>query len=84
MPQAICSLSQWLSGKESSCDAGDKGCQVQSLGQKDPLKEGIATHFSIFAWDITCTEKPGGLQSMGLQKRHGLVTKQQYVGSESH
>ena len=24
--------------------------QVRSLGQKDPLEEGIATHFSILAW----------------------------------
>ena len=26
--------------------------QVQSLGGKDPLEEGMATHFSIFAWRI--------------------------------
>ena len=25
---------------------------VQSLGQKDPLKEGMATHSSILAWRI--------------------------------
>ena len=24
--------------------------QVQSLGQKDPLEKGMATHFSILAW----------------------------------
>ena len=24
--------------------------QVQSLGQEDPLEEGMATHFSILAW----------------------------------
>ena len=45
--------------------------QVRSLGWKDPLEKGIATHSNIFAWRIPCTEKPGGLQSMGLQKvRH--------------
>ena len=27
--------------------------QVQSLGQKDPLEEGTATHFSILAWDLS-------------------------------
>ena len=27
-----------------------------------------ATHFSILAWKIPWTEKPGGLQSMGSQK----------------
>ena len=31
------------------------------LGQKDPLKKGIATHSSILAWKIPWTEKPGGL-----------------------
>ena len=25
---------------------------VQSLGQEDPLENGIATHFSILAWSI--------------------------------
>ena len=38
---------------------------VQSLGWEDPLEEGLATHFSILAWRIPWTEKPGGLQSMG-------------------
>ena len=26
--------------------------QVQSLGQEDPLEEGMATHSSILAWGI--------------------------------
>ena len=39
--------------------------QVQSLGQEDPLEEGMAAHSSIFAWRIPWTEEPGGLQSMG-------------------
>ena len=39
--------------------------QVQSLGQEDPLEEGMATHTSILAWKIPWTEEPGGLQSMG-------------------
>ena len=41
--------------------------QVQSLGQEDPLEEGMATHASILAWRIPWTEEPGGLQSMGSQ-----------------
>ena len=41
---------------------------VLSLGQKDPLEEEIATHFSILAWKILWTEEPGRLQSMGLQR----------------
>ena len=45
--------------------------QVQSLGQKDTLEKGMATHFSIIAWRTSWTEEPSGLQSMGLQRvRH--------------
>ena len=40
---------------------------VQSQGQEDPLEEEIATHSSISAWEITWTEEPDRLQSMGLQ-----------------
>ena len=35
--------------------------QVRSLGQEDPLKKGMATHSSIFAWRIPWTKKPGSL-----------------------
>ena len=38
------------------------------LDQKDPLEEGMATHFSILAWRIPWTEEPGGLQFIGLQR----------------
>ena len=41
---------------------------VRSLGQEDPLGEGMATHFSVFACRIPWTEEPGRLQSIGLQK----------------
>ena len=41
---------------------------VRSLGGKDPLEEGIATHSSILAWRIPWTEEPGGLQSIGSQR----------------
>ena len=45
--------------------------QVQSLGRDDPLEEEMATHSSILAWEIPWTEKPGGLQSTGMQRaRH--------------
>ena len=44
---------------------------IRSLGQEDPLEEGMATHSSILAWRIPWTEELGGLQSMGSQKvRH--------------
>ena len=38
--------------------------QVQSLGQKDPIEEGRATHFDILAWRISWTEESGGQQSI--------------------
>ena len=41
---------------------------VRSLGQEDPLEKDMATHSSILAWRIPCTEEPGGLQSMGSQR----------------
>ena len=48
--------------------------QVRSLGQKDPLEKGIATHSGFFAWRVLWTEEPGGLRSMGLQAaRHDWV-----------
>ena len=42
--------------------------RVQSLGQKVPLKKGIATYPSILAWRILWTEEPIGLQFMGSQR----------------
>ena len=41
---------------------------VQSIGQKDLLEKGMATHSSIPAWRIPQTEDPGRLQSMGLER----------------
>ena len=42
---------------------------VQSLGQEDPLEEGMATHSSILSWRIPWTEEPGDpLHSMGSQR----------------
>ena len=38
---------------------------VPSLGWEDPLEEEMATHFSILAWRIPCTEELGRLRSMG-------------------
>ena len=50
--------------------------QVQFLGREDPLEKEMATHSSILAWEISWTEEPGGLQSMGSQRvRHDLATE---------
>ena len=42
--------------------------RVQSLGQEDPLEKDMATHSSTHDWKIPWMQKPGGLQSMGLQR----------------
>ena len=47
---------------------------VQPLGQEVPLEKGVATHSSILAWKIPWTEDRGGLQFMGLQKRHTCLS----------
>ena len=41
---------------------------VRSLGREDPLEKEMAAHSSIPAWRILWTEKPGRLQSSGLQR----------------
>ena len=40
--------------------------RVRNLGGEDPPEKG--THSSILVWRIPWTEKPGGLQSMGVAK----------------
>ena len=47
---------------------GAQEMQFGSLGQEDPLEEGLATPSSILAWRIQWTEEPGGLQCVGSQK----------------
>ena len=56
----------WPSGKESSCQTGDMS-SISGLG-KSRGEENDNPHSSIPAWKITWTEKPGRLQSMGLQR----------------
>ena len=41
---------------------------VQSLGQEDPLQEGMATHSSVLAWRIPGMREPGELLAMGLHR----------------
>ena len=52
-------------GKASACNAGDPG---SILGWEDTLEKEMATHSSTLAWTIPRTDKPGRLQSMGLQR----------------
>ena len=55
-------------GKESSCNAGDRG----SIPEPGPsLQKRMATHSSILAWRIPWTQESGGLQPMRSQRvRH--------------
>ena len=52
----------------SAGEAREIGSILRSLGQEDPLEEGIATHSSILAWRIPWIEEPGRLQAMGSQR----------------
>ena len=53
-------------------DSRKKKERIQSLGRKDALEEGMATHSSMFAWRIPWTEEPGGIQSTGSHRvEHG-------------
>ena len=45
---------------------------VQSLGQEDPLEEGLASYWSILVWRIPWIAEPSGLQSVGLQSHTRL------------
>jgi len=45
-----------------------KRCRFHSLSEEDLLEEGMATHSSILAWEITWREEPGRLQSIRSQK----------------
>ena len=55
---------------------------AQSLGQEDPLRQGMETHSSILVWRIPWMEEPGRLQSTGRkesdtnERLHSLVAVQ--------
>ena len=50
------------------CNAGDLGSIPRFDLQDDPLEEGMATHSSILAWRIPCTEEPGGMHSIAVKR----------------
>ena len=55
--------------KESACNGEDTGYTGLILGWgRSPGGRSGNPHFSILAWIIPQTEKPGGLQSMGSQE----------------
>ena len=75
------------SGKEHACQCRRHEMWVRSLGQEDPLEEGMATHSSIlfffFPLQYSCLEnprdreEPGGLQSM-------VTQSQTWLGMHAH
>ena len=52
--------------KKLPANAGDVRDTSSIPGSGKPLEEGMATHSSTLAWRIPWTEKPLGLQSIGL------------------
>ena len=58
-------LPWWLSGKESTCNAGDTG-SVPGLGRSTGRRHGNPLHYSCL--EIPWTEEPGWLQSIGWQR----------------
>ena len=61
-----------------------KRWNFRALDQENPLEKEMATHSSLFVWEIPWTEKPGRLQSMGSQSRtvctHGTSSKREIKG----
>ena len=45
--------------KNPPVNARDIRDAIGSLDREDPLEEEMATHSSILAWKILCTEEPG-------------------------
>ena len=60
-----CLLPRWLSGKESTCNAGDAGSVPD---WEDPLEKDMANHSNILAWEIPWIGDPSGLQFHGVAK----------------
>ena len=48
---------------------------VWSLGREDPPEKGMATHSSIFAWEIPWTKEPGGLQFRDCEVGYNWATE---------
>ena len=46
---------------------------VRSLGRKDPLEKGMATHLNILVWRIPWTEEPGNCKTNKLQGVRHLI-----------
>ena len=74
----VAGASQWLMGKESTCQYRcGKSHRFGPWVRKITLEKGMAAHSSILAWKIAWTEEPGSVQSVGSQRfRQDLATEQ--------
>ena len=57
-----------LVDKETTCNAREQETWTQSLGQEDPLKEGMATHSSILAWESHGQRSLAGYNPQGCKE----------------
>ena len=60
-----CRLPRWCGDKEFACQCRRHKRHAFDPGWEDPLEWKVTTHFSIIAWEISWTEEPHKLQSMG-------------------
>ena len=67
------------SGEELACQFRRLESWFRSLGQEDPLEQGMVIISSILAWRIPWTEEPGGLQSIGSQSPTTEATNVYFV-----
>ena len=73
-------LTNWATAEKVKNLLEMKETRVQFLGWEVPLEKGMAIHSSILAWRIPWGEKPGRLQSVGLQRvGHNWATNTHYV-----
>ena len=79
--QAAAIAAKSLQSCPTLCDPIDGSLPGSSIHKifQDALKKEMATHSSILAWRIPCTEEPGELQAMGLQ-RVGQDWEQHSIG----
>ena len=70
----------WTPSSSSKEGAPGGETWVRSLGQENPLQEGMVTHSSILAWSIPWTEGPGGYSPWRRKESHmtkGLTRRQE-------
>ena len=61
----------WLSGKESTCNAGD----VDSIPRSGRSSGEGNGHSSILTWELPWSEEPGGAEVLGVAKQLDMTEK---------